>query len=112
MVSSLPWRASIGTMRKPDGPGEQSEPQPRKVSAMVSGVSQSKKMKAKMMRRDEMGLFKLFIGMAAFAAVVVSEAAWAQQPIAYPAKGQSAAQEDKDTGQCQVWAKKKTGVDP
>lgn len=59
-----------------------------------------------------MGLFKLFVGVAAFAAVVTAEGASAQQPIAYPAKGQSAAQEDKDTGQCQVWAKKKTGVDP
>jgi len=62
--------------------------------------------------KGEMGLFKLGISVAAFVVVVVGEAAWAQQPIAYPAKGQSAAQEDKDTGQCQVWAKKKTGVDP
>jgi uncharacterized protein YcfJ len=36
----------------------------------------------------------------------------AQQPIAYPAKGQSPQQQQKDTGECQVWAKNTTGVDP
>lgn len=36
----------------------------------------------------------------------------AQQPIAYPAKGQSQAQQNKDGGECQVWAKNQTGVDP
>ena len=38
--------------------------------------------------------------------------AQAQQPIAYPAKGQSQAQQNQDTGECQVWAKQQTGVDP
>jgi hypothetical protein len=36
----------------------------------------------------------------------------AQQPIAYPAKGQSAQQQQKDQGECQAWAKQTTGVDP
>lgn len=36
----------------------------------------------------------------------------AQQPIVYPAKGQSAEQQSKDTGECQGWAKQTTGVDP
>lgn len=36
----------------------------------------------------------------------------AQQPITYPAKGQSPQQQQKDTGECQVWAKNTTGVDP
>jgi hypothetical protein len=36
----------------------------------------------------------------------------AQQPIAYPAKGQSAEQQRKDQGECQAWAKQTTGVDP
>jgi OmpA family protein len=62
--------------------------------------------------KGEKMLFKLCFSIAVLAAFVVSESGWAQQPIAYPAKGQSAAQEDKDTGECQVWAKKKTGVDP
>jgi hypothetical protein len=42
----------------------------------------------------------------------LSLGALAQQPIAYPAKGQSQAKQDKDDGECHVWAKNKTGVDP
>ena len=38
--------------------------------------------------------------------------AYAQQPIVYPAKGQSAAQQQRDEGECGVWAKNNTGVDP
>lgn len=38
--------------------------------------------------------------------------AWAQQPIVYPAKGQSAAQQSQDEGACYAWAKQTTGVDP
>ncbi|WP_430869497.1 YMGG-like glycine zipper-containing protein [Cupriavidus basilensis] len=34
------------------------------------------------------------------------------KPIIYPAKGQSAEQQQKDDGQCYVWAKNSTGVDP
>jgi hypothetical protein len=34
------------------------------------------------------------------------------KPIAYPAKGQSAQQQQKDDGQCYSWAKTNTGVDP
>ena len=36
----------------------------------------------------------------------------AQAPVAYPAKGQSQAKQDKDEGECHVWARNKTGVDP
>ena len=36
----------------------------------------------------------------------------AQKPIVYPAKGQSAQQQQKDEGECHVWAKNQTGVDP
>ena len=36
----------------------------------------------------------------------------AQQPIIYPAKGQSPQQQNKDTSDCQLWAKQTTGVDP
>jgi len=38
--------------------------------------------------------------------------AHAQQPIIYPAKGQSVSQQKSDEGQCGVWAKDNTGVDP
>lgn len=39
-------------------------------------------------------------------------AAAAQQPIFYPAKGQSVQKQQTDMGECQVWAKQTTGVDP
>lgn len=35
-----------------------------------------------------------------------------QRPIAYPAQGQSPTRQDRDDGECHVWAKNKTGVDP
>jgi len=38
--------------------------------------------------------------------------AQAQQPIIYPAKGQTAEQQAKDTGECNAWAQQTTGVDP
>jgi hypothetical protein len=36
----------------------------------------------------------------------------AQNPVAYPAKGQSAAKQSQDEGECYSWAKKHSGVDP
>ena len=35
-----------------------------------------------------------------------------QSLIFYPSKGQSTQQEQKDEGECHVWAKQKTGVNP
>ena len=34
------------------------------------------------------------------------------RPVAYPAKGQSAQQQQKDDGACYAWAKSNTGIDP
>ena len=39
-------------------------------------------------------------------------AAQAQRPVAYPSQGQGQARQDRDDGECQVWARKETGVDP
>jgi hypothetical protein len=36
----------------------------------------------------------------------------AEQLIVYPAEGQSAHQQSKDRGECQVWASDSTGIDP
>lgn len=36
----------------------------------------------------------------------------AQQPVIYPAKGQSPQRQQSDTAECQGWAKQTTGVDP
>src|SRR5689334_1688831 len=35
-----------------------------------------------------------------------------QSPIVYPAKGQSAQLQARDSGECQAWARQTTGVDP
>jgi len=44
--------------------------------------------------------------------MVFAAAVFAQQPIIYPAGGQSPEQQQKDQGECQVWATQSTGIDP
>jgi YMGG-like Gly-zipper len=51
----------------------------------------------------------LLIGLAVLALVCAAEA---QQPIVYPAKGQSPQQQSQDDAQCAAWAKQSTGIDP
>ena len=46
------------------------------------------------------------------ALLAIGGSAWAQQPIIYPAKGQSPQQQNADTGQCKAWATQTTGIDP
>lgn len=55
---------------------------------------------------------KLTLTILATAALTLPIAAWAQKPSAYPAKGQTAAQQSTDDGQCLAWAKQSTGIDP
>jgi OmpA family protein len=45
-------------------------------------------------------------------AAAVTTGAYAQKPIVYPAKGQSAQQKQKDDKECLAWAKQDTGIDP
>jgi hypothetical protein len=51
----------------------------------------------------------LFMGLAA---LLWAWTAAAQQPVVYPAKGQSAQQQSQDETQCNAWAKQSTGIDP
>ena len=46
------------------------------------------------------------------AAAFAAGAAYAAKPVIYPAKGQSAQQQQADDGQCYSWAKGNTGIDP
>jgi Glycine zipper len=55
------------------------------------------------------GMQRIAIGLMAWALTL---AAFAQQPIIYPAKGQSPQKQNTDTAECQLWAKQTTGVDP
>jgi Glycine-zipper domain len=42
----------------------------------------------------------------------IAASAAAQEPIVYPAKGQSANVQSRDQGECRAWAQKSTGIDP
>jgi hypothetical protein len=52
---------------------------------------------------------QLFLGMAVLAFACAAEA---QQPVVYPAKGQSMQQQSQNEAQCSAWAKQSTGIDP
>lgn len=52
------------------------------------------------------------IAVLAVSALAAGGAAFAQQPVAYPAKGQSAEQQKKDQSECQTWAIGQSGYDP
>jgi hypothetical protein len=45
-------------------------------------------------------------------ATIAVSTSYAQEPIVFPAKGQSDEQTDKDKYECYTWAKKETGFDP
>jgi hypothetical protein len=62
-------------------------------------------------RKARKMISKSMMSVAVFAALV-SAPALAQQLIIYPANGQSAAQQQKDEGECYAWAKGQTGYDP
>jgi hypothetical protein len=49
---------------------------------------------------------------AALIAVLATSAATAQQPIVYPARGQSAQAQQRDENECRAWAQRSTGIDP
>ena len=46
------------------------------------------------------------------AALVLSAGAAVAEPVAYPAKGQSFDQQNRDEYECHQWAQTETGVDP
>jgi hypothetical protein len=52
----------------------------------------------------------LSLGLAA--AACLAHAAGSTTPVIYPAKGQSAKQQDKDKYQCYGWSREQTGFDP
>jgi len=54
-------------------------------------------------------LMRISIGVAG---LCLAFTAMAQKPLVYPAKGQSAQQQGRDDGDCHVWAKQNTGIDP
>jgi len=57
-------------------------------------------------------VFSGYVRVATVALLAICGTAMAQKPVVYPAKGQSAQQQQKDDGQCYSWAKSNTGIDP
>lgn len=55
---------------------------------------------------------RILINIALLAAWFSADAAFAQQPIYYPAKGQSQQKQSSDMSQCEGWATQNTGVNP
>ena len=55
-------------------------------------------------------VFKMMVG--ALIAVPAAAAAQSSPPIIYPSKGQTIDQQKNDEGQCYVWARDYTGIDP
>jgi len=51
-------------------------------------------------------------GSATLAALICGGVIAQSKPVAYPAKGQSPQQQQKDEGSCYSWAKTNTGIDP
>ena len=48
----------------------------------------------------------------ALAALVVAQTSYGSDVIIYPANGQDATQQNKDEGECFIWARDETGIDP
>jgi hypothetical protein len=46
------------------------------------------------------------------AMLLAAAAAAAQQPVVYPARGQSASTQSRDQNECRAWAQQSTGIDP
>jgi hypothetical protein len=74
------------------------------MSFMTSMKERSKRSKREVLRLPRLAVGALFVSTAA--------SVFAQQPIYYPAQGQSGQKQQTDTAECQVWAKQTTGVDP
>ena len=53
-----------------------------------------------------------FIALACVLTLGIAVASWAAHPYVYPAKGQTAEQQQKDQYECHQWAVQQTGFDP
>jgi YmgG-like glycine-zipper protein len=63
--------------------------------------------------QEEVIMFRAtYFSAASILGAVLSLPTYAQQPIIYPSKGQTAEQQQKDQGECSAWATQTTGVNP
>jgi hypothetical protein len=71
-----------------------------------------KKMKRQCLRQRDRSGVRIAIAIAALPVVLLTGSSHAQDIYAYPAKGQSQPQQDRDRYECHSWAAKQTGFDP
>lgn len=71
-----------------------------------------KKMKPRCLRQRHRRGVIIALAIAALPVVLVTGSSRAQDIYAYPAKGQSQSQQDRDRYECHSWAVKQTGFDP
>jgi hypothetical protein len=71
-----------------------------------------KKMKRQRLRHPHRSGVRIALAIAALPVVLATGSSRAQDIYAYPAKGQTQSQQDRDRYECHSWAVKQTGFDP
>jgi len=69
-------------------------------------------MKPQCLRRRHQGGLRIALAIVALPVLLLTGSSRAQDIYAYPAKGQSQSQQDRDRYECHSWAVKQTGFDP
>jgi OmpA family protein len=74
--------------------------------------SRRMKMNPRRLSESHRSSVKLALAIVALSVLLLTGSSHAQDIYAYPAKGQSQAQQDRDRYECHSWAVKQTGFDP
>jgi len=69
-------------------------------------------MKPQCLRRRHQGGLRIALAIVALPVLLLTGSSRAQDIYAYPSKGQSQSQQDRDRYECHSWAVKQTGLDP
>jgi hypothetical protein len=83
-----------------------------RLNAAGQQLLMEKKMKPQWLRRPHRSGVRIAIAIAALPVLFLTGSSRAQDIYAYPAKGQSQSQQDRDRYECHSWAAKQTGFDP
>jgi Glycine-zipper domain len=83
-----------------------------RLNAAGQQLLMEKKMKPRCLRQRHRRGVIIALAIAALPVVLVTGSSRAQDIYAYPAKGQSQSQQDRDRYECHSWAVKQTGFDP
>jgi Glycine zipper len=83
-----------------------------RLNAAGQQLIMEKKMKPQWLRHTHRSGVRIAIAIAALPVLFLTGSSRAQDIYAYPAKGQSQSQQDRDRYECHSWAVKQTGFDP